>query len=140
MMISTFILITVLVGYEAILLSQGTGWRYNNTVIGWIMGVPVENIIFIYPVAPALNMILYSLFTRQLNDLKAFWYLMALVIPASIVTELIGIYPLNLWEIFNDQSILPMGQTNLEEFVYYIIFQLMSVTFYIYFDKNLKRN
>ncbi|MFH1761834.1 MAG: hypothetical protein ABIA63_12115, partial [bacterium] len=46
-----------------------------------------------------------------------------------------GIYPLNLWEIFNEHSIWPMGETNIEEFIYYIIFQLLSVILYIYFDK-----
>jgi hypothetical protein len=131
-------MVIILVAYEVILLSQGTGWEYNRTVIGWLMGVPVDNILFIYPVAPALCIVLYTLFTRHLNNLKAFWYLMALLIPSSIVVELIGIYPLDLWEIFNDQSILPMGQTNLEEFVYYVIFQLMSVTMYLYFARNLK--
>ncbi|MFH1760159.1 MAG: hypothetical protein ABIA63_03570, partial [bacterium] len=47
LMVSVLILVPILIGYEAILLAQGTGWRYNHTVIGWLMGVPVDNILFI---------------------------------------------------------------------------------------------
>ena len=127
----------MIAGYEAILLSQGTGWRYNGTVIAWVFGIPLENVIFIYPVAPALNMILYSLLARRLNPLKAFWVLIALVLPAAAAVELIGIYPLRLWDVFNEKSIWPMGRTNLEEFVYYGAFQVLSVVVYAYFVRNM---
>jgi len=138
LLISVLFLEVLLTGYEAILLAMNTGWRYNHTVIGWLFNVPVDNILFIYPVAPALCMVLYSVVTARLNDLKAFWALVAFLFVASSIVELIGIYPLDLWEIFNEGSIWPMGQTNLEEFLYYLIFELLSLLLYLFFDQNLK--
>jgi len=134
---SVLVLTLLLTAYEVILLSQGTGWRYNHTVIGWVLGVPVDNILFIYPVAPALCMALYSIVTRHLNDLKAFWATMAILAPATIVVELIGIYPLDLWQIFNDRSVWPMGKTNFEEFFYYILFAASALLLYLWFERNL---
>lgn len=136
--VSTFTCAVLLCGYEAVLLSQGTGWRYDGSVIGWIFGIPIENLLFIYPVAPALNMILFSIISRRLNDLKAFWLLIAMIVPAAAIVELIGIYPLHLWDVFNDKSIMPLGRTNLEEFVYYAVFQVLSILIYAYFVRNIR--
>jgi hypothetical protein len=136
---AAFIMAYFLATYEMLLLSRGTGWAYNHTVIGWLLGVPIDNLLFIYPVAPALTMVFYSVLTRTLNDLKAFWILNLVLIPASAVVELIGNYPLNLWKIFNDQSVFPMGKTNLEEFLYYILFQFLAILLYVYFARGFKR-
>jgi hypothetical protein len=135
---AVIIMVFFLTTYEILLLSHGTGWKYNNTVIGWFIGVPVDNVLFIYPVATALTMIFYSVITRNMNDLKAFWLLNLILLPCCIIVELIGIYPLNLWEIFNQGSIWPMGQTNLEEFLYYILFQFLSIALYVFFQRNFK--
>ena len=98
------------------------------------MGNLIHNDAFC-PLISTDTMIFYSILTRRLNDLKAFWLLNLILAPASVVVELIGIYPLNLWEIFNEGSIWPMGQTNFEEFLYYIMCQFLSITLYIFFSR-----
>ncbi len=132
---ATISIVIFLTGYELLLLSNNTGWKYNDTVIGWFLGIPVDNLLFVYPVAPALTMIFYSILTRHLNNLKAFWLLNLVLAPASVIVELIGIYSFNLWEIFNEGSIWPMGQTNFEEFFYYILCQFLSIALYIFFSR-----
>ncbi len=138
MITTIIIMVYFLTTYEMLLFYQNTGWTYNNTVIGMLLGVPIDNILFIYPVAPALTMVFYSILTRHYNDLKAFWLLNLILAPCSIIVELIGIYPLNLWEINNEKSICPMGQTNLEEFLYYFLFQYFSIILYVFFTKQFK--
>ena len=139
MVVSVIIMVYIAATYEILLLSHGTGWQYNNTIIGWILETPVENVLFIYPVAPALTMIFYSVISRRLNDIKAFWLINLILIPCSVAVELIGIYPLNLWYIFNDASVLPLGKTNLEEFIYYILFQFLSIVLYVFLSNNFKK-
>lgn len=138
LMTATLVMVYFLSTYEMLLVDRGTGWTYNRTVIGQLLNVPIDNILFIYPVAPALSMVFYSVLTRRLNDLKAFWLLNLVLAPCSVIVELIGIYPLNLWEIYNGKSVWPMGQTNLEEFLYYFLFQFFSVIIYVYFSRQFK--
>ncbi|GDX79392.1 hypothetical protein LBMAG42_12030 [Deltaproteobacteria bacterium] len=130
----------VLSGYEYLLLKEGTGWAYNGTIIGWIYVVPIENVLFIYPVAGALVCVLFSVVSRHLNDFKAFWLLMGGLTCIFVPVEIIGIGWLKLWDVdqFKDQSVLPIWHTNLEEFVYYLLFQALAGLLYVWFDQNLR--
>lgn len=139
MVVTTIIMVLLLTTYEIILLAHQTGWYYNNTVIGWFLGVPVDNVLFIYPVAPALAIIFYAVVTRHLNDLKAFWLINLILVPASIIVELVGIYPLDIWTIYNNASVLPLGKTDLEEFLYYILFQFLAIALYVFFCARFKK-
>lgn len=137
--LTCLILTVILSAYEAILLFQNMGWKYNHTVMGWVLGVPVENILFSYPLAPAFCIILYSIFSVNRNQLQAFVLMVSILFPAAILVEILGIYGLNLWHVFNDQSVWPMGRTNFEEFFYWFLFQVISLAMYEYFNRNLKR-
>jgi hypothetical protein len=123
--------------YEIILLARGIGWRYNNTVIGYLLGIPLDNVLFVYPVTPVFIMIFYSIITRRLNDLKAFWLLNLALIPVGIIFELLAVYPLRIWRVFTSQSIWPMGRTSLEEFLFYFIMQFLTLSLYAFFSRNL---
>jgi hypothetical protein len=120
------------------MLNNGAGWTYNRIIPVAFLGIPVENILFIYPVSPALTMIFYSIITRSLNDLKAFWLLNLILLPCSIGFELIAIYLLDVWTVLNEGSIWPMGRTNFEEFFFYILFQFFSIALYVFFKRRLR--
>lgn len=149
-LVMTSILMTyLLTTYENILLYNGQGWEYNNTILAWVLKAPLGSILFVYPVAPALaillyvrctnnrqDMFLFGRFFKNLNNLKAFWLLNLLLAPASIFTEYLGIHVFKLWTIFNDSSVWPMGWTNLEEILYYIIAQFLSIALYVLLDKG----
>ncbi|MGL1935172.1 MAG: hypothetical protein OCD01_09130 [Fibrobacterales bacterium] len=139
------IVVPMLTGYEAIMLYWGKAWEYNQTtfggygngILGTIFKVPVESVLFLYPVTPVTGLILYSVITRKKNDLKAFWIAMAILTPSTIITEVAGIYLLDLWRVFNENSVLPMGRSNFEEYVYYEIWLGLALLIYIWFDRNL---
>jgi hypothetical protein len=141
------VVVPMLTGYEAIMLYWGHAWEYNHTtfggygngVLGTIFKVPVESVLFLYPVTPVTGLIIYSVITRKKNDLKAFWITMAILTPSTIITEVAGIYLLDLWKIFNDYSVLPMGRSYIEEYVYYEIWLGLALLIYIWFDRNLIR-
>ncbi|MCU0608914.1 MAG: hypothetical protein MUF22_03995 [Chitinispirillaceae bacterium] len=136
MVVATIIQVYILTTFEIILLSTGQGWAYYDTVLGYFLKVPVENILFVYPVAPALSIIFYAVVTRHLNNLKAFWLINGILLPCSVVVEWIGIYPLRLWYPFNQYSILPIDKTNIEEFIYYALFQFSAIVLYIFLARN----
>ncbi len=69
--------------------------------------------------------------------MKAFWMTNLILIPGAIIVELIAVYPLDLWRIFNDYSVWPMGKSNFEEFTFYIMYLQASLVLYAYFDRNL---
>ena len=140
-LVTVLVMDLILSSYEYLLLSRGTGWAYEGTIIGHIFDVPVENILFIYPVAGALVCVLYSIVTRYHNDFKAFWLLMGGLTCVFVPVELVGIGWLHLWDVdrFSRLSILPFWHTNIEEFVYYLLFQALAALFYIWFEQNLAR-
>lgn len=124
--------------YEIILLDRGIGWHYNNTVIGTVLGIPLDNVLFIYPVSPAFAMIMFAIAKKHMNDLRAFVLINVLLIPASIVVELVAIYPLNIWRVQQHQSLWPIGKTSFEEFFFYVLMQLLSIGLYMYFCRAFK--
>ncbi|MGL1935173.1 MAG: hypothetical protein OCD01_09135 [Fibrobacterales bacterium] len=138
LIITTLLMVVVLTGFEAVMLHWGHAWSYNHTVMGWVLGIPVENILFVYPVTPAFCIVVYSIITRYRNDLKAFWFASFILVPSAIAVELMSIYTLDLWHIYNDYSVLPMGKVNLEEFFFYAVFLELTLVTYIFFDRNLK--
>jgi hypothetical protein len=129
----------ILSSYEYLLLKEGTGWEYRNTVVWHVFVVPLENVLFIYPVAAALVCVLYTVATRHLNNLKAFWFLMGGLTCVFVPVEIVGIGWLDLWTVepFAEKSIWVIGNTNIEEFVYYLLFQALAGLIYIWFDHNL---
>ncbi|MBN1574942.1 MAG: hypothetical protein JW913_00215 [Chitinispirillaceae bacterium] len=139
LVVATAIMVYFLSTYEIILLDRGIGWCYNNTVIGYIFGIPLDNVLFVYPVSPALAMIMYAVVTRRLNDLKAFWLLNLILAPVSVVFELIAVYPLDIWRVMTTQSILPMGKTCIEEFLFYYIMSFFSISLYAFLCRNMKK-
>lgn len=137
LVVSAAIMVYFLSTFEFILLERGIGWRYNDTVIGYMHGIPLDNVLFVYPVTPVLIMIFYSIITRRLNDLKAFWLLNLVLIPAGIVFELLAVYPLGIWRVLTSQSIWPMDRTSIEEFLFYFIMQFLTLSLYAFFSRNL---
>lgn len=140
LVVSIVIMVYFLSTYEVVLLDRGIGWCYNNTVIGEVFGIPLDNVLFGYPVAPALVMIMYAVITRRLNNLKAFWLLNLILIPTSIVFELVAVYPLDIWRVLTTQSILPMGKASIEEFFFYFVMQFFSIALYAFFCRTMKKN
>lgn len=49
----------LLTTYEIILLSHGMGWKYTQCILGWVLGAPLDSVLFVYPVAPALVILIY---------------------------------------------------------------------------------
>jgi hypothetical protein len=137
LVVSAAIMVYFLSTYEITLLDRGIGWSYNNTVIGYLLGIPLDNVLFVYTVTPVMIMIFYSIVTRRLNDLKAFWVLNLALVPVGIVFELLAVYPLNIWRVFTSQSIWPMGRTSIEEFLFYFLMQFVALTLYAFFSRNL---
>lgn len=140
LVVATTIMIYFLSTYEIVLLDRGIGWCYNNTVIGNVFGIPLDNVLFVYPVSPALAMIMYAVVTRRLNDLKAFWLMNLILTPVSIVFELIAVYPLDIWRVLTTQSLLPMGKVSIEEFLFYFVMQFLSIALYAFFCRTMKKN
>ena len=127
------IMVYLLSTYEIILLDRGIGWEYNNTVIGYLFGIPLDNVLFVYPVSPVLAILFYAIVSRRRNNLRAFWLINALLVPASVAFELLAVYPLDIWRVFTGQSVWPMGKTSIEEFLFYILMQFFSIALYSFF-------
>jgi hypothetical protein len=140
LLVSATIMVYLLSTYEITLLDRGIGWTYNNTVIGYVFGIPLDNVLFVYTVTPVLVMIFYSVITRHLNDLVAFWLLNLIMIPVAVGFELLAVYPLDIWRVFTSQSVLPMGKTSIEEFLFYFIVLFSSVVLYAFFSRNLVKH
>jgi hypothetical protein len=136
--VTATIMVYLLSTYEIILLDRGMGWEYNNTVIGYLFGIPLDNILFVYPVSPVLAILFYSVLSRDRNDLRAFWLINALLAPASVIFELLAVYPLDIWRVFTGQSVWPMGKTCIEEFIFYFLMQFLSIVLYAFFKKQTK--
>jgi len=128
------IMVYLLSTYEIILLDRGMGWEYNNTVIGYLFGIPLDNVLFVYPVSPVLAILLYAVVSRRRNNLRAFWLINGMLVPASIAFELLAVYPLDIWRVFIGQSVWPMGKTSVEEFLFYILMQFFSIVLYSFFS------
>lgn len=138
-MVSALVMDVVLVSYEHLLLGQGTGWAYHGSEVYAVFQVPIENALFIYPVASALCSVLCSIQIRRHNHLQAFWRLMGFLTVVFVAVEFVGIGVFHLWSVdeFASQSILPFWHTNIEELVYYFLFQGLSMLFYLWLHQNL---
>ena len=128
------IMVYFLSTYKIILLDRGVGWEYNNTVIGYLFGIPLDNVLFVYPISPVMAVLFYAVVSRRRNNLRAFWLINALLIPASVVFELLAVYPLDIWRVFTGQSVWPMGKTSIEEFLFYMQMQFFSIALYSFFS------
>lgn len=138
-MVSALVMDIVLVSYEHLLLGQGTGWAYHGTDVRTVFHVPIENALFIYPVASALCSVLCSIQIRTHNHLQAFWRLMGFLTVIFVVVEFVGIGVFHLWSVdeFAAKSVLPFWHTNIEEFIYYFLFQGLSILVYLWLHQNL---
>ncbi|MBL8026363.1 MAG: hypothetical protein JNL74_08120, partial [Fibrobacteres bacterium] len=110
-----------------------------NTVIGTVFGIPIDNVLFTYPISPVLAMMMYAIFTRNRNDKRAFWKINAILAPASIVFELIAVYPLDIWRVHKSQSVLPLGKTSLEEILFYVLMQFFSIALYAFLLRSFRK-
>ncbi len=129
----------VLSAYEHLLLTQDTGWDYHGSEIYSLFHVPVENMLFIYPMASALCSLLIAAARGRWGVIGAFWRLMAALSVVFIVVEFVGIWTFHLWSVdeFASKSVFPFLHTNLEEFVYYFLFQALSMLGYLWLHGNL---
>ena len=130
----------VLAAYEHLLLGQGTGWDYHGTDIYSLFHVPVENMLFVYPMASAVCSLLVSALLTRWNRFRAFWSLMAVLSVVFVAVEFLGIWVFELWTVeeFANKSVFPFLRTNLEEFVYYFLFQGLSLLVYLWCHVHLR--
>jgi hypothetical protein len=136
---SSVIMVYFLSTYEITLLSRGIGWSYNNTVVGYVFGIPLDNVLFVYTVTPFLIMVFYSIAACHFNETKAFWLLTCAMAPVAGIFEILAVYPLNVWRVYTAQSVWPMGRTSIEEFLFYFLMQFLSVALYAFFCRNFTR-
>ena len=129
----------VLAAYEHLVLRHGTGWAYTGTIIGEVLSVPIENLLFIYPMAGALVGVMVAGARATRSDLRALWFVMGVLACIFVPIEFIGIGGFGLWDVdrFRHLSVWPFWHTNIEEFIYYLFFQLLAGLIYLWLDRNL---
>ncbi len=138
MMVSLIIMMIVLTAFEYALVMDSKGWAYGDVIIAFAGRIPIDNLIFVYPLAVICCFGFVSAACRFLGGEKGVLILNAILMPASIIVEWVCIYILHLFRIYPENSILPLGQTSFEEILYYVHFQFLATVLYVYFSRRIK--